>query len=454
MSECSKAPDSRRYLLLSCWGFWSPHGGVGSNPTSHKGSFIIGSVFETVNIIVSIFYFAIWPIQIFNILVLEVRMAEWSKAPDSRSYFLLSRWGFWSPHGGVGSNPTSDTSSFWIGSIFETVNIIVSIVCFAIWPMQIFNILVLECQNGHSAITPNSRRYLLLSCWGFWSPHGGVGSNPTSDEVSFIIGSVFETVNNIVSIIYFAIWPMPMIELSLISLCQQVRMAKQSKAPDSRHCQLLSCWGFWSPHGGVGSNPTSDTSSFCIGSVFETVNNIVSIIYFAIWPMPMIELSLISLCQQVRMAEQSKAPDSRHCQLLSCWGFWSPHGGVGSNPTSDTSSFCIGSVFETVNIIHSMFILPSDQCKSLTSLHWNVRMAEWSKAPDSGVISFSVVEVYGLHMEAWVQIPLLTEALFELEAFWDRKHYSLYCLFCHLTNANDEIVFNILVSTSQNGRAV
>ncbi len=161
-------------------------------------------------------------------------MAEWSKAPDSRSYFLLSRWGFWSPHGGVGSNPTSDTSSFWIGSIFETVNIIVSIVCFAIWPMQIFNILVLECQNGHSAITPNSRRYLLLSCWGFWSPHGGVGSNPTSDEGSFIIGSVFESVNIIVSIIYFAIWPMPMIELSLISLCQQVRMAERSKAPDSR----------------------------------------------------------------------------------------------------------------------------------------------------------------------------------------------------------------------------
>ncbi len=144
---------------------------------------------------------------------------------------------------------------------------------FAIWPMQIFNILVLECQNGHSAITPNSRRYLLLSCWGFWSPHGGVGSNPTSDEGSFIIGSVFETVNIIVSIIYFAIWPMPMIELSLISLCQQVRMAERSKAPDSRCYLFLSRWGFWSPHGGVGSNPTPDTSSFWIGSIFETVKH-------------------------------------------------------------------------------------------------------------------------------------------------------------------------------------
>ncbi len=35
-----------------------------------------------------------------------------------------------------------------------------------------------------------------------------------------------------------------------------------------------------------------------------------------------------------------------------------------------------------------------------------------------GVISFSVVEVSGLHMEAWVQIPLLTQALFELEAMF------------------------------------
>ncbi len=170
--------------------------------------------------------------------------------------------------------PLLTQAVFELESFFETVNIIFSIVYFAIWPMQIFNILVLECQNGHSAITPNSRRYLLLRCWAFWSPHGGVGSNPTSDEGSFIIGSVFETVNIIVSIIYFAIWPMPMIELSLISLCQQVRMAERSKAPDSRCYLFLSRWGFWSPHGGVGSNPTSDKGSFIIGSVSETVNNI------------------------------------------------------------------------------------------------------------------------------------------------------------------------------------
>ena len=36
----------------------------------------------------------------------RVRMAEWSKAPDSRCVPCL--WVFWSPDGGVGSNPTSD----------------------------------------------------------------------------------------------------------------------------------------------------------------------------------------------------------------------------------------------------------------------------------------------------------------------------------------------------------
>ena len=39
-----------------------------------------------------------------------VRMAEWSKAPDSS--FASRARGFWSPHGGVGSNPTSDTLPF------------------------------------------------------------------------------------------------------------------------------------------------------------------------------------------------------------------------------------------------------------------------------------------------------------------------------------------------------
>ena len=42
-------------------------------------------------------------------------MAERSKAPDSRSLNLpIKKWGraFWSPNGGVGSNPTPDNIFF------------------------------------------------------------------------------------------------------------------------------------------------------------------------------------------------------------------------------------------------------------------------------------------------------------------------------------------------------
>ncbi len=198
---------------------------------------------------------------------------------------------------------------------------------------------------------PLSRHCHLPNCWGFWSPHGGVGSNPTSDKGYFIIGIIFETVNIILSNVYFAIWSMPMIELSLTFPFQHVRMAKWSKAPDSRNCYLPSWWGFWFPHGGVGSNPTSDTSSFWIGSNVERVNVIVFIPSFAFWPITFIELFFTILCEIVWMAERSKAPDSRHCHLPNCWGFRSPHGGVGSNPTSDTSLFWIGSNVETVNVI-------------------------------------------------------------------------------------------------------
>ena len=44
-----------------------------------------------------------------------VRMAERSKAPDSRfTYLPIAQWerAFWSPNGGVGSNPTPDTTYF------------------------------------------------------------------------------------------------------------------------------------------------------------------------------------------------------------------------------------------------------------------------------------------------------------------------------------------------------
>ena len=41
---------------------------------------------------------------------LRVRMAEWSKAPDSRFSYLprKGKRAFWSTNVGVGSNPTSD----------------------------------------------------------------------------------------------------------------------------------------------------------------------------------------------------------------------------------------------------------------------------------------------------------------------------------------------------------
>ncbi len=51
-------------------------------------------------------------------------------------------------------------------------------------------------------------------------------------------------------------------------------------------------------------------------------------------------------------------------------------------------------------------------------------MSEWPsglRRQTQGVISFSVGEVSGLHMEAWVQIPLLTMSL-QLEALLRLSH--------------------------------
>ncbi|CAB1419021.1 unnamed protein product [Pleuronectes platessa] len=74
------------------------------------------------------------------------------------------------------------------------------------------------------------------------------------------------------------------------------------------------------------------------------------------------------------MAERSKAPDSRTDSFLVERDFWSPNGGVGSNPTSD-----IG----------------------FTSTFKETEMAERSKAPDSRTDSFLVNGISGLQMEAW-----------------------------------------------------
>ena len=49
-----------------------------------------------------------------------VRMAERSKAPDLRlGYLPITQWerAFWSPNGGVGSNPTSDITFSWVNAV-------------------------------------------------------------------------------------------------------------------------------------------------------------------------------------------------------------------------------------------------------------------------------------------------------------------------------------------------
>ncbi len=84
-------------------------------------------------------------------------------------------------------------------------------------------------------------------------------------------------------------------------------------------------------------------------------------------------------------------------------------------------------------------------------------MSEWPsglRSQTQSVISFSVGEDSGLHMEAWVQIPLLTTCLLQLEALVRLHILSFLVFIMYLTNANDIIVFNICLSICQNGRAV
>ncbi len=66
---------------------------------------------------------------------------------------------------------------------------------------------------------------------------------------------------------------------------------------------------------------------------------------------------------------------------------------------------------------------------SLTSIYPYVRMAARSKAPDSRCYSFSVREVSGFHMEAWVQIPLLTTCLLQLEAVVETAHIIFFSVY-------------------------
>ncbi len=52
-----------------------------------------------------------------------------------------------------------------------------------------------------------------------------------------------------------------------------------------------------------------------------------------------------------------------------------------------------------------------------------MKLSEWPsglRCQTQGIAASPFVEVTGLHMEAWVQIPLLTQACFELEAMLRR----------------------------------
>ena len=85
-------------------------------------------------------------------------------------------------------------------------------------------------------------------------------------------------------------------------------------------------------------------------------------------------------------------------------------GGVGSNPTAAKYNFCRFEDEEMKN-----FDQRSVQLWSLSPYNsWFcqvVRMAEWSKAPDSSVSlpEYGHIEPSGPRMWAWVRIPLLTD---------------------------------------------
>ncbi len=73
-------------------------------------------------------------------MMTSVRVAEWSKAPDSRYMYYLTHaiqwviWAFWSAYAGVGSNPTSDTSFWYVSCLINVVHpIILREHCVVFW---------------------------------------------------------------------------------------------------------------------------------------------------------------------------------------------------------------------------------------------------------------------------------------------------------------------------------
>ena len=59
-----------------------------------------------------------------------------------------------------------------------------------------------------------------------------------------------------------------------------------------------------------------------------------------------------------------------------------------------------------------MYALGNLLCHETCAFESSVRMAEWSKAPDSRLITFLLSGISGLQLEAWVQIPLLTKSFY------------------------------------------
>ena len=100
---------------------------------------------------------------------------------------------------------------------------------------------------------------------------------------------------------------------------------------------------------------------------------------FNIWHHPSLSMETFScpFSSIVRMAEWSKAPDSRSCDLAYHtvkWVFWSTNVGVGSNPTPDTYFFSMPQSCVLQNIQQLLTHLGSWIC----AIHYFKQKTVWS----------------------------------------------------------------------------
>ena len=89
----------------------------------------------------------------------------------------------------------------------------------------------------------------------------------------------------------------------------------------------------------------------------------------------------------VRMAEGSKAPDSRLRNV-----FWSTNVGVGSNPTNDIVSFPISKININVSFAYFPYLRLITKEKS-GHISITIRMLEWSEAPDTILRNFALLQL-------------------------------------------------------------